>query len=266
MAFLYKYLDAERIPRYVGIVKGETIEQLDNRIYQHTLDGGFERSWTVYFVRDLSLSDADLLETYYVRKWADSLINKAKRSDGALSVDLSSEHTLVWEPYEPGFSRRRTQRLGQKASKRRRRVTVPEFPPLPCRRCKKRDSLNKYVQIEIDYYKKPTSCSLAGQSIYGIYLCPECYDAFFSEHEKFFYAPVLREQNQPVIFAEDYSNYSAPCTKCHSDTNWIANVKIDYPKGWMCINCCTQCALRYERCLEMFLGPRVYNFEGSVRL
>ena len=98
MAFLHKYLDAEKIPRYVGIVKGDAIEQLDKRIYQHTLEEGFDRSWTTFFVRDLSLSDADLLETYFVRKWADSLINKAKRSDGALSVELSSEHALAWEP------------------------------------------------------------------------------------------------------------------------------------------------------------------------
>ena len=195
MAFLYKYLDAEKIPRYVGIVKGDAIEQLDKRIYQHTLEEGFDRSWTTFFVRDLSLSDADLLETYFVRKWADSLINKAKRSDGALSVELSSEHALAWEPYEPDFSRRKAQRLGQKSSNRRQLMEEKLADVVPCYRCGKLDRTN-YVEVRISYYKKPSGSALAHNSIFSCWLCPECYDAFESEHEKFFDTPVVRERRR----------------------------------------------------------------------
>lgn len=96
MAFVYRYINSQGHRVYYGMVNGDSLKQLSNRIYQHTLEG-FDPSWSIEYIDGLTRTDADLLETHFINTDSAHLMNKAKRQLGAIS--LKGVSFPPWRPF-----------------------------------------------------------------------------------------------------------------------------------------------------------------------
>ena len=98
MSFVYRYVDEAGTVRYVGKVSGVTAMRLKRRIGEHANEEGFDPSWRVEYIGDLTDADADILETWLISKYPqEPLINRAKRW-GASEISLASIPPFV--PYD----------------------------------------------------------------------------------------------------------------------------------------------------------------------
>ena len=97
MAFVYRYIDENRHAKYYGMVNGDDMRALNNRIYQHSRESSFDPTWEIEYIDGLTRTDADLLETHFINSDSEYLINKAKRTLGPISIGLS--YFPRWIPY-----------------------------------------------------------------------------------------------------------------------------------------------------------------------
>lgn len=103
MSFVYRYLDCHGDVRYIGMVKGDTLDCLRRRMLQHLKEPGFKSSWRVQFIPNLSRVDADLLESHLIGcvQNRDMLLNKAKLSYG--KIEIAKVKPLHWRTFSGGL-------------------------------------------------------------------------------------------------------------------------------------------------------------------
>lgn len=87
MSFVYRYLDRAGDVRYIGMVKGDTLDCLARRINEHSREG-FRSSWSIQYIGGLTRTDADLLESHLINSCLrpELLRNKAKTSFGKITI------------------------------------------------------------------------------------------------------------------------------------------------------------------------------------
>lgn len=87
MSFVYRYLDRAGDVRYIGMVKGDSLDCLARRIKEHSREG-FLSSWRIQYVGGLTRTDADLLESHLINSCLrpELLRNKAKTSFGEITI------------------------------------------------------------------------------------------------------------------------------------------------------------------------------------
>lgn len=106
MSFVYRYLDKREVVKYVGIVKGDTIDALIRRFNQHTREPDFKKSWRCEYVEGLTFTDAQLLEKHFIGVYKDTIINKILLDHGPLTVvDI---HPLDWKQLSPPWQSRKS--------------------------------------------------------------------------------------------------------------------------------------------------------------
>lgn len=72
MAFVYKYVDHEGTPVYIGIVKGDFYTNLDSRIGQHFSQDSWrdeQPNCKIFYIEGLTGADADAIETILCAKY-----------------------------------------------------------------------------------------------------------------------------------------------------------------------------------------------------
>lgn len=103
MSFVYRYVDDSGAVRYIGRVFGSPLSRLGTRIDQHKHDEGFDPSWRVEYIDNLSNADADILETWLIAKLHQApLLNSAKRW-GPTAITITGLPAFKpWDPSSAG--------------------------------------------------------------------------------------------------------------------------------------------------------------------
>lgn len=101
MAFVYKYLDDKDQILYIGKVSGHYMFNLASRIKGHERDSwipkGKNKTYRVYYVPNLSTSDADILETILICKYL-PIGNQAKMWEKSSLEDVTD--SLDWQLFD----------------------------------------------------------------------------------------------------------------------------------------------------------------------
>lgn len=99
MSILYRYVaDKERV-MYVGLVYEDSLNALERRMYEHSIDPAFmDRPWRVDIIDNLTRTDAEYLEAHFINS-CNPPLNRAKRGWGVLTI---AAEIPKWKFYEPG--------------------------------------------------------------------------------------------------------------------------------------------------------------------
>lgn len=91
MAFVYRYSTTAGTPRYVGMVKGDTMGDLLRRINEHSNETAFQNHiWIIEYIDNLTVTDAYLLEAHFIATHSETLFNIAKRNYGQITLTLNN--------------------------------------------------------------------------------------------------------------------------------------------------------------------------------
>lgn len=176
MAYVYRYLDRSDNVKYVGIVHGDTLEDLRRRLLQHKNEPEFRPSWRIEYIPGLTRTDAEILEAHFIALNCDSCINKAKRAWGRLTLEITNAPD--WREYNDADV------LAQTRPFNTRRISphgkVLSFT-CSCCRGEVLGYPDNYIQIDsrgvINRYTT-------------LFLCPSCEERLANEFYDFF-APIL---------------------------------------------------------------------------
>lgn len=100
MAFVYKYVDHEGTPVYIGIVKGDFYTNLDSRIGQHFSQDSWrdeQPNCKIFYIEGLTGADADAIETILCAKYHPKH-NGAKMNWGPTELGVL-EDFFTWHEY-----------------------------------------------------------------------------------------------------------------------------------------------------------------------
>ncbi len=105
MPFVYRYRDkTDNKVKYVGIVYGNKLADLDRRIDQHTRDPWYDNTeWTIDFIVVATRNDAEAIEAHLIAAYhTDRYYNKAKTSWGMSSfINIDESMFVVYSRSDP---------------------------------------------------------------------------------------------------------------------------------------------------------------------